>query len=192
VSHSGGGTGTRGGVFIYAGTNYIWFGDDTEDGVNWGYNWEIGSDTDKPNGTPIGIPAFGDLIYRDGSTHKIKIVANGQTVGLYLDGVFGTEVPFPFSSGLKFAVMAAGRAETDTVVADFDNAAVSGSDKIVSQVQMTVGLQNGDVVVSWTGAGMLQQADTLTGSWTDIPSATSPYIIPANALAPQKFYRVRQ
>ena len=192
VVHSGAGTGTRSGVFIYAGTNYVWFGDDVESGINWGYNWEIGTDTDKPTGSAIPISAFGGDEYRDGGNHHMKLVANGETVSLYLDGVFGTQVPFPFSKSLKFAIMAAGRAEGDTLLVDLDNVVISGSDKIIARAQMTVARQNGDVVVSWTESGTLQQADTLTGTWADIPTATSPYVIPANALAAQKFYRLKQ
>jgi hypothetical protein len=192
VSQPGGTTGTRAGVYIYAGTNFVWFGDNAEGTLNWGYNWEIGIAGDSPNNTAVQIAAFGDALYRDAGNHRIKMVANGETVSLYLDGVFGIAVPFPFSTDLKFGIMAAARAQGDYVTADFDNVLITGSDKPAAPAQMTVTRQNGDIVISWTGTGTLEQADTLTGSWSNIPGAPNPYTIPANALGAQKFYRLLQ
>jgi hypothetical protein len=192
VFHSGSGTGTRSGVFLYSGTNFVWFGDNVEAGLNWGYNYEIGTADDRPNNTALPIAAFGDEPYRDGGNHRLKLVADGESVALYLDGVFGTQVPFPFSKDLKFGIMVAARDVADSIVASFDNVTISGSDKIVTPAQLTITRQNGGVTVSWTGSGTLQQTDTLTGSWSDVPGAESPYTVPANALASQKFYRVRQ
>ena len=46
------------------------------------------------------------------------------------------------------------------------------------------------VAIQWTCTGTLQSADSLSGPWTDILGATSPYF--AVASAAQKFYRVKQ
>jgi hypothetical protein len=46
------------------------------------------------------------------------------------------------------------------------------------------------ITITWTGGGILQQADQLNGSWTDVPGGdVSPCILPAGAAA--RFYRVR-
>jgi hypothetical protein len=192
VAHLSAGTGTRSGIFLYSGTNFVWYGDNAEGGVNWGYNWDIGTDNDQPAGTAIAIAAFGDPMYRDGGYHRMKLVANGQTVRMYLDDVFGTEIPFPFGSGLQFAIMAAGRAEGDVLTADFDNLVISGTVQSAAPITMTASRQNGAVVISWTGTGTLLQASAPQGPWTQVQGATNPYTIPANALEPQKYYRVMQ
>jgi hypothetical protein len=36
-------------------------------------------------------------------------------------------------------------------------------------------IQNGQIALEWTGSGQLQWAPSLTGPWTTLPSATSPY-----------------
>ncbi|HTY87080.1 MAG TPA: HYR domain-containing protein [Candidatus Acidoferrum sp.] len=46
------------------------------------------------------------------------------------------------------------------------------------------------VAVTWSCTGTLQEAVDLTGPWTDIPGAVSPYFVIASAA--NKFYRVRQ
>lgn len=190
-AHWGAGTGTRAGVYIYAGTNFVWFGENPEGTAGWGYNYEIGVAGDAPTGGAVQIAALNTEIFRDYANHRIKMVANGQTVALYLDGTFGAEIPFPFSSGLTIGIMGAGRAEGDTLTASFDNLLITGSDKIVTPAKMTIANQGGNVVVTWSGEGTLQQTDSFTGTWTDVPAASSPYTVPGSSLAQQKFYRLR-
>jgi glucose/arabinose dehydrogenase len=48
---------------------------------------------------------------------------------------------------------------------------------------------NNTLELSW-GRGILQQADTLSGPWADVPGATSPYSIAIDA-TPQAFYRTK-
>jgi hypothetical protein len=45
------------------------------------------------------------------------------------------------------------------------------------------------IIIRWNCGGTLQAADDLTGPWTDIPGATSPYAVATSAA--RKFYRVR-
>jgi hypothetical protein len=45
------------------------------------------------------------------------------------------------------------------------------------------------VIIRWTCGGTLQSADDITGPWTDILGATSPYAVATSAA--HKFYRVR-
>jgi hypothetical protein len=44
------------------------------------------------------------------------------------------------------------------------------------------------IIVTWD-CGILQGADNVTGPWTDIPGATSPYCVPSSGA--HRFYRVR-
>ena len=46
----------------------------------------------------------------------------------------------------------------------------------------------GQVVIEWTGGVPLQSAENVTGPWTDVPGATSPYSVPT-PLGPRKFFR---
>ena len=49
---------------------------------------------------------------------------------------------------------------------------------------------NGTVTVTWTGAGTLQMATAIGGSWADLPTATTPYTTSSTPAA--KFFRVKQ
>lgn len=52
-------------------------------------------------------------------------------------------------------------------------------------------IQGGNVVISWTGTGTLQQADAVTGtSWSDAPNQSNPQNV--TPTGPAKFYRIKQ
>lgn len=53
---------------------------------------------------------------------------------------------------------------------------------------LTLNQSGSNVVLTWN-AGLLQQADSLTGPWTDLPAAISPLTTPATGAG--KFYRLR-
>jgi fibronectin type 3 domain-containing protein len=56
-------------------------------------------------------------------------------------------------------------------------------------LKLSIVLDGAGVVVSWDVPGaVLQQADEVTGPWTDVPGASSPYRV--QPTAPQKFYRL--
>ena len=55
---------------------------------------------------------------------------------------------------------------------------------------LTVSLIPEGVKVTWTGGGLLQTADAITGQWTTVPGATSPKVFPVSGS--QQFYRLRQ
>lgn len=62
---------------------------------------------------------------------------------------------------------------------------------VVTAARLTVGLSGGTLRVSWTPAGgTLESASVITGPWTPIANATSPYSAPASAAA--QYFRVRQ
>ena len=54
---------------------------------------------------------------------------------------------------------------------------------------LRIGREGGNVVISWSGAGTLQAADEVTGTWTDVSGATNPLILVAPA--GHKFYRLQ-
>ncbi len=56
-------------------------------------------------------------------------------------------------------------------------------------VSISVNGRSGTVTITWAGNGTLQRANSLYGPWTDLPSATSPYV--ENAASSAKFYRSR-
>jgi hypothetical protein len=49
---------------------------------------------------------------------------------------------------------------------------------------------NGSVTITWTGAGVLQSATSLSGPWTDVAGAVSPLTVPADQAA--QFARIRK
>jgi hypothetical protein len=51
-------------------------------------------------------------------------------------------------------------------------------------------LQDTNLVVTWTGTGTLQSADVVTGPWSDVATAKSPFTATVSGSA--KFYRVKQ
>jgi hypothetical protein len=54
---------------------------------------------------------------------------------------------------------------------------------------MSVLLQDGNVIVSWTEPGVLQEAEKVTGPWNDVAGAGSPRAVTPDSRA--MFYRVR-
>ncbi|HSU54117.1 MAG TPA: LamG domain-containing protein, partial [Candidatus Dormibacteraeota bacterium] len=60
-------------------------------------------------------------------------------------------------------------------------------------VQASLNIQKvaGQWQITWTGTGgVLQAAPTVTGSYTNVPGATSPYTVPTSS-SPQLFYRLK-
>jgi Concanavalin A-like lectin/glucanases superfamily/Immunoglobulin domain/Immunoglobulin I-set domain len=65
---------------------------------------------------------------------------------------------------------------------------VNGVTFAVPQVKLTIQPVGNQVRITWP-SGVLQSADVVTGPYSDVPSATSPYTISPSAA--KKFYRVR-
>ena len=53
----------------------------------------------------------------------------------------------------------------------------------------TVALLGTSLKFEWTGSGTLQAADAVTGPWTDVPNASSPFT--AALIGTAKFYRLK-
>lgn len=193
VLRSGDGTGIRTSVWIKdaSGTNFVFFSDLSESALGWTYNRSIGQTGDNATGGGVDIVAFNGGTFDDLGLHHIKLLANGSTVKIYLDGVFGAEVAFPFGEGLTFALGVYTRAAGDYVTGDFDNVKITGSVPSLPAGKLTVTKQGADVSISWTGAGTLQSADTITGQWTDVTPATNPTVVTKANQGNQKFYRLR-
>jgi hypothetical protein len=51
-------------------------------------------------------------------------------------------------------------------------------------------VSGGQITLNWTGSGALESAPTITGPWTEIPAATTPYS-EAVVAGQNRFYRLR-
>jgi hypothetical protein len=188
----------RTGIWVKdAAGNFVFFADYlAHDGRNygWGYNKATGAADDNPTGNAINIAAFDGGKFDDRGLHRVKLVANGATVKLYLDDVFGAEVPFAFGSGLSFGFGAYVDEAGNVVRGSFDNARVLGGEDATPPARLTATLQGANVVVSWTGTGTLQESTNLgnPAAWTPVTPAPTgnTYTVAAAAGGPQKFYRV--
>jgi hypothetical protein len=179
-------------------TQLLFFGElTTHDGSVGGWQYLIVNETNAFPATAVGtsISAFGEAQYNDRGSHRLRAVANGQTVKLFLDGAFGAEVSFPVADDIRFAFGAYVLAATDVAVGTFDDATVQGTES-ASPDQPTLALSratNGDITITWDQPGTLQSSETLTGaSWTAVTPAPAgnTYTIPQSAQASFRFYRV--
>ncbi len=194
---TGTGSEQRSGVWVKdTGGNFVLFAEHTaHDGRNfgWGYNKMTGQADDNPMGNAVNIAAFDGGLFDNQKSHRIKIVANGLTVKLFLDGVLGAEVPFAFSQGLTFGFGAYVDETGNVVRATFDNARITGGSAPTAGRFTGASVQNGNVVISWTGGGVLQSTASLTpASWTDVTPAPAgnSLTLPPSAEA-SRFYRLR-
>jgi hypothetical protein len=127
VAENGSGSAHRSALWILdpTGNYFVLFAEDVAE-TEWEYNQKIGSSSDSPTGSGNAIAAFdaSGSPFLDLGLHSMKAVANGQTVKLYLDETFGTEVPFPFSP-VSFAIGSLARANADVADTTFDNLQVA-------------------------------------------------------------------
>ena len=169
---TGTGAKQRTGIWVKdANANFVLFSDfEAHDGGNfgWRYNMLTGAPEDDPAGNGFNIPAFDGKGYDNSGNHRMKMVVNGTTVRLYLDGVFGAEVPFPYSDGLTFAFGAYVLAGADIVRGNFDNALITGGSGSI----LKASVDNGVITISWIGGGVLQFTDSLSiPNWTNVTPA---------------------
>jgi hypothetical protein len=175
--------------------NFVFFNDYlAHDGgvFGWNFNRMIGQTDDNPIGIGTDILPFAQTRFDDRSRHRAKIVANGSTVRLYLDEVFGAEVPFPFAQGLTFGFGAYVGAAADIVRGYFDDARITGGSAPVGG-RLSAGPQGANLVISWTGTGVLQFTTTLAPAiWQDVtpaPTGNSATVTPTPGA--NRFYRLR-
>jgi hypothetical protein len=55
--------------------------------------------------------------------------------------------------------------------------------------ELAITSADGDVTIQWQGGGTLESAEAITGPWTPVPNATSPFT--AEATGSARFFRVR-
>ena len=170
----------------------------THDGTpgGWQYNRVIGQAGDTPlPAAGAAIPAFAPATFNDRGNHRMKVIVDGSNAKLYLNNVFGATVPFPVSENIVFGVGTYVMGLDDRATGTFDNVVVSGT--APSLGALSIARQaNGDVVVTWSGAGTLQSAASLVGpnNWTDVTPAPAgnSHTIPSAAQAAAMYYRLRQ
>ena len=172
-------------------TNYVWFGDyDTHSGQagGWEYFDSIGATTNSPLAGVGVIPsALVSASLDDLGNHEIKVEANGSVVQFWVDGIYGGSAPFPYTNGISFGL----GAYVDTannlgsiVQAYYSNAMVLGPMTTSPKLSAIAFAReaNGSIMLSWTGAGILQSASSLSGPWsavTPAPTGTTYTVTPA-------------
>jgi hypothetical protein len=116
---------------------------------------------------------------------------NGVSLGLVNTVQFASLTPFKITGGflpgkntLDFVVNNEGTAASPTGLR------VDLKAYLNLQPKLSVSATGGNVTVSWSNASpcqTLQSAPSVTGPWTDLPEATSPYAVPAG---PTQFFRI--
>ncbi|MBL9126251.1 MAG: hypothetical protein JNL97_01330, partial [Verrucomicrobiales bacterium] len=198
---TGTGAEQRTGIWVKnAAGNYVFFADYlAHDGRNfgWGYNKSVGAADDNATGNAVNIIAFDGGKFDDRAKHRAKIVVNGATAKLYLDDVFGAEVPFPFGTGLTFGFGTYVDETGNVARGHWDNARVLGGEDTSlppAPIVFQYSRQGQNLNISWTGAGTLQESDSVgaTAFWRPVtppPAGTSHTVAIGSGSAP-KYYRV--
>ena len=180
-----------------------------------GWMWTAGSVT-SPN---VFTTFSDLNLINDGNWHSLIHVADrSANLTTYLDGVQVDSQAINFIGSINTANAATiGQDPTGTYAvtasADIDDLGVwqrtltslevsgiylAGATNSVSfapsavvrvPVALTVTNTGGVVQISWTGAGTLQSATSVTGPYTDVAGATSPYTV--STVGAQVFYRLR-
>jgi hypothetical protein len=122
-----------------------------------------------------------------GSIRTDFAITNDVILGRFADGNFG------FHGYLDEARIRAGTNSPNWIWASYmtvaSNPAFESYSTVVSSaVTITYQISGGNLVLTWS-QGTLQSASQVTGPYTDITSATSPYTVPRTAA--QQFYRVK-
>jgi len=146
-------------------------------------------------GTAAALPAFGASVLNDNGNHRMKVIANGTDVKLYLDDVYGATVPFPFSD-VNFAFGTYVGARGDEAYGYWDNASITAAGGTnPTGGNLHASLESGKVVIRWTGNGVLQSTTDLkdTGTvWTDVtpPPTGNSYTVTPSA-SQHQFFKLR-
>jgi hypothetical protein len=130
-------------------------------------------------------------------------VYDGENTFLYVNGVAnsssasgyvadyddGVNAPGPFTIGARSSLNNNFAGRVDEAV--FYNRALSAAEitsHYLDRPRLSVTRIGGNTVVIWP-VGTLQQANDATGTYADVPTATSPYTVPTGGT--QKFFRVK-
>jgi len=168
---------------------------------NSGANYSVGSsDGTNTYSATVAIPAA-DL----GGTNWVHLVGtyDGANWKLYRNGVPVVTNAAPFGAvevDASWALGATGEGFGDFFAGEFDEVAIYPTALTSTQIAAHFGapsntptiaiVRNAGVTsITWS-AGALQETASITGTFTDVANATSPYTPPAGAAI--KFYRARQ
>ena len=113
------GTAGRTGVFL---TNddrsrFVFLSQELDDADN--AQWRVNANPGSPTGAGTVIGAFS--AFEDLGEHRLKLVANGSTVEVFVDDVSGGEFAFEVSAGIHVELGAYAQNADDDVLGTFDN-----------------------------------------------------------------------
>jgi hypothetical protein len=75
-----------------------------------------------------------------------------------------------------------------------DEIEVNAGEPPIEESQLAIGVENGDLVISWTGDGILESSDSIdpNAQWSTVPDQANPYRVPAGAaISGSRFYRTK-
>ena len=183
-----------------------------------GWQWEFGGATSPNQYTPALIASDVNVI-NDGNWHHLAFVADRTAnLTTYLDGQQVDSQAINYIASINTTANAtigqdASGAYAVTAAADIDDLGVwtrtlsslevsgiylAGATNSVSfapiaapivPVALHITDNAGVVQITWTGGGTLQASTNVTGVYTNVPSAVSPYTVPTSA--PSMFYYLK-
>jgi hypothetical protein len=112
----------RTGVFLTNAdrTRFVFFSQQVE--IDDDAFWRVNVNPGSPGGGGAVIPGFGPM--EDLGKHTMKLVANGSSVEVFLDGVSGGSFPFELSAGIFVELGAYAQFMDEDVSGEFDNLSI--------------------------------------------------------------------
>ena len=147
------------------------------------------------------VQADETTVYAGTDPFTMQMVTRSSVTGTNLSNASGTSVG-PLAVGRTDYGWAQGGNSWAGMTAQFSDAAIFNTalsaNTITNLFLAGVGVQvggtpdgNGNLILNWLTGGTLQSAPSLTGPYSDMPSATAPYTVPI-PLTGNQFYRVRR
>ncbi len=161
---------------IYAFGNFIAFGEryrifTSPDGTNWTARLSGGSSD----------PAFSAMAFGAG---RVVAAGGSATILSSADGINWTSHVTVNAISQRFIVYGANR-----FVAGGSGGAMVQALATVSSTTIIPTYENNTLTLTWSGGGTLESAPDVSGPYTEVPGAASPYLI-SNPTAPRQFFRV--
>ena len=165
-------TGARTGVFITTAdrSQFVFFGQDLGE-----TGWEANVNPGNPTGGGTALAAFAALATDQGN-HHLKMVADGSTVEVFLDGVSGGKFDFAVSSGIHFEVGAYSRDVGDYVGGVFDNVKIENTLPCINVAPTDISTLQGDTsnLLKLTIPKLLNAANTTVTITSSAPGVAIP------------------
>ncbi len=183
----------------------LWFAMETDGSASGGRSYVsyVGNDTEVPAYDSLPADDFVDYFTSP------PFLANGAVSGQWVDveiaqigarltlTINGVEIISRENSAVSSGTVMIGHMDTysstgaeDANYSLIDNLRVVELEGPTEIVIDSITLADGQVVIEWTGSARLQSADSVSGEWTDVDGAMSPYSTTPDA--PAKFYRLVQ